>query len=430
MTPEATAGDPHAAPFERLTATMPKRISYALGRLSYWPISDDTILLLQDTWERVSAVLHEQDEANREAIFENLCEMAETLTELDADVLTLAVGLLEPVVHRLEEPVEQARRLYGETGAAVLKGVIQLEGVVFDPPRDIDGRQPEYFRRLLLALTPDLRSLLILLARRLIEMRHVSRLPRPQQLKQARAALDVYAPLAHRLGIGRFKWELEDLAFQTLDPDTYTHYAELVAAEALGDVTANVDSFLANRHPGYRWREDYILSGRRRVEYHLALVGAEILNRAFREAFHRRSHKLVILPGCMRKLPEKHCKAIRNGMDQTCSGCTPKCRVNQVTQLGKWEGFETRIVSHASSFTHWLKENAAGQDIGVVGVACAMHLIFGGLKMKGLDIAAQCVFLDYCGCNSHWHKEGIPTDLNDNQLLRIVQGPARTRIVA
>jgi len=60
-------------------------------------------------------------------------------------------------------------------------------------------------------------------------------------------------------------------------------------------------------------------------------------------------------------------------------------------------------------------------------VACPLHLISGGLELRKLNIAAQCVFLDYCGCKNHWHQDGIMTDMNSRQLLKITNGSSVQR---
>jgi hypothetical protein len=85
------------------------------------------------------------------------------------------------------------------------------------------------------------------------------------------------------------------------------------------------------------------------------------------------------------------------------------------------KGYEVHIIPHSSDFTTWLKKFAVGKDIGIIGVACPLNLITGGLELKSLNVPAQCLLLDYCGCKSHWNKKRIPTNINPNELGRILQ---------
>jgi hypothetical protein len=189
----------------------------------------------------------------------------------------------------------------------------------------------------------------------------------------------------------------------------------------LGRYTPHVERFLAEVHPGYRWREDAIFCGRRRVEYHMNMVGTEILNRAFQEAFLATARKVVLVPPCMKARPDEECQAHSTPFGARCAGCTPGCRVHQVTKLGEKHGFEALIMPHELSvFSSGAVEPVEGDAVGVVGVSCVLTNPPGGWETKALGILAQGVLLDYCGCRYHWHKEGIPTDINVGQLLRVL----------
>ncbi|MBE0695904.1 MAG: DUF116 domain-containing protein, partial [Anaerolineaceae bacterium] len=96
----------------------------------------------------------------------------------------------------------------------------------------------------------------------------------------------------------------------------------------LGAYTPQVERFLKETHPAYRWREDFILCGRQRVEYHLNMVGTEILNRALREAFQQTKKRIVLVPPCMAALPDDRCKAKPTPYGNRCAGCTRDCAVN------------------------------------------------------------------------------------------------------
>ena len=81
------------------------------------------------------------------------------------------------------------------------------------------------------------------------------------------------------------------------------------------------------------------------------------------------------------------------------------------------------MIPHSSDFTTWLGRWRDTQKVGVVGVACMLNLFTGGYEMKDLNIPAQCVLLDRCGCKQHWHPEGIPTSLDRQQLLQTLREP-------
>lgn len=199
----------------------------------------------------------------------------------------------------------------------------------------------------------------------------------------------------------------------------FAGWFEDASLQSLGEYTLNVEEFLRDKQPGHRWKEDVIFSGRRRVEYHLNMVGAEIMNRAFRDDFLSKKKKAVLLPACMRYHAKPECKARTNGLSCECMGCTPQCRVNQITRTGKKFGFDVFLVPHESSvFSGDDGKKLLGEDVGIVGIACVSNLVSGGWKAKALGLPPQCVLLDHCGCRKHWHEEGIPTDINMRQLMR------------
>ncbi len=199
---------------------------------------------------------------------------------------------------------------------------------------------------------------------------------------------------------------------------------EQLSEAALGEFTPNVERFRAESLPSYKGREDAVFVGRARVEYHLNMTGAEIMNRAFKQHFAESARRALLVPACMRSNP-LDCKAVQAGLDMRCAGCDKECRVNRLRELGIAEGFEVHIIPHSSDFTRWLSTWAVGTGVGVIGVACPLNLIRGGLELRGLHIPAQCVLLNECGCSTHWHPEGIPTSLDEGELLRIVRSKPR-----
>jgi len=201
----------------------------------------------------------------------------------------------------------------------------------------------------------------------------------------------------------------------------FAEWFEQASLTALGEYTPNVDKFLKESQPSRRWKEDVIFTSRRRVEYHVNMVGAELMNRAFKDAFHATKRKAVILPTCMRYHAKPKCQARSNALWCECTGCTPQCRVNQLTVMGEKFGFEVFLVPHESSvFSDGSGKQLLGEDVGIVGIACVLSLVSGGWKARSMGMSPQCVLLDHCGCKKHWHEKGIPTDINVTKLRQIL----------
>jgi hypothetical protein len=192
---------------------------------------------------------------------------------------------------------------------------------------------------------------------------------------------------------------------------------------ALGIYTEGVEHFLSEIAPTYCQRYDFELVSRSRLEYHLGMLGTEILNRAYRERFLAAGRKIVIVPPCMRAQPEEKCKAKPTPFGAQCQACTPGCRVHQITKLGE----KLRMVSPEAGFDVFiipdeLRVFGSGVGvgyIGVVGVSCVLTNWSGGWDADALGIPAQGLLLDYVGCSYHWDEKGIPTDTNLNKLVEI-----------
>lgn len=195
---------------------------------------------------------------------------------------------------------------------------------------------------------------------------------------------------------------------------------EKVASERLGVFTTNVPHFLETAPEKYKWKEDIIFCCRRPVEYHLNMVVAEIMNKAYRIDFLNCSTKAVMVPTCMREKSASECKAMKNEYDAECIGCSIECNINHIRAMGKEHSFLVYLIPHSSSYSKWLEKRAAGKDVGLIGITCVLNLITGGMEAKLLNVPVQCVLLDYCGCTNHWHKTGIPTAINYEELKRLL----------
>jgi GTP diphosphokinase / guanosine-3',5'-bis(diphosphate) 3'-diphosphatase len=151
------------------------------------------------------------------------------LAGLGLDDVTIAAALLHDAVEDTSVTVEQIERELGAEVAAIVDGVTKLDRIQFDTK---EQQQAATLRKMLVAMAKDIRVLLIKLADRLHNMRTIASLPEFKQRRIAQETLDIYAPLAHRLGIADMKWQLEDLAFATLYPQRYAEIEQMVAVQA------------------------------------------------------------------------------------------------------------------------------------------------------------------------------------------------------
>jgi uncharacterized protein len=199
----------------------------------------------------------------------------------------------------------------------------------------------------------------------------------------------------------------------------FTDWFLLRSIEVLGKYSENVEHFLITAEKKYRWREDRIQCTRSRSEYHLNMVGAELMNRAFRAEYLGTSKKALLLPGCMRAHINDECKATRIKEGLICEDCTPKCNVNRLRNMGNKYDFNVYIIPHASDLSLWSPLRGRSST-GVIASACVTTLIEGGWELKRYDVPAQCVLLDCSGCKKHWHSVGIPTNFSLPELRRIL----------
>src|SRR4029077_15465870 len=145
-------------------------------------------------------------------------EVADFLADLKLDVVAIASGLLHDVVEDTLTTIERIEELFGPEVAHVVEGVTKISTIPFSSSEE---RQAENFRKMLLAMVDDIRVILVKLADRLHNMRTLSHLNEERRVKIAQETLDIYAPIANRLGMSKVKNELEELSFRYLEPKAY-----------------------------------------------------------------------------------------------------------------------------------------------------------------------------------------------------------------
>jgi len=159
-------------------------------------------------------------------------EVASILADLRMDATTIVAGVLHDVVEDTPRTLDEVREQFGETVAKLVDGVTKLRMInrKSNVERgDLDEEQLESLRKMFLAMVDDIRVVIIKLADRLHNMRTLHYLPPDKQIPKARETLEIFAPIANRLGIWQLKWQLEDLSFRHLDPDKYHEIARLLA---------------------------------------------------------------------------------------------------------------------------------------------------------------------------------------------------------
>jgi hypothetical protein len=195
---------------------------------------------------------------------------------------------------------------------------------------------------------------------------------------------------------------------------------EKESEQVLGVYTQRVDDYVDVTQDATTWRYDAALITRGKLEYHLGMLGTEILNRAYRQRFLDTDRRLVIVPNCLPKQPEGQCKAVRTPMGSVCQGCTPGCRVYQITQMGKKQGIPVVIIPDDELARICVSSGQAGTGMGVVGLSCALTNWSAGWDAERLGLHAQGVLLDCAGCKKHWTREGVSTDANLKKIKEVL----------
>lgn len=189
----------------------------------YQPQAD--IDLIQRAYELAESAHRGQTRVSGEAYIIHPLHVAQILTELHLDDETVSAALLHDVVEDTIYTNEQMQEMFGEEVAMLIDGVTKLGRIQYKSKEEV---QLENYRKMFLAMAKDIRVIMIKLADRLHNMRTLKYMREDKQKRIAKETIEIYAPLANRLGISNVKWELEDLCLRYLDPETYYDLVESV----------------------------------------------------------------------------------------------------------------------------------------------------------------------------------------------------------
>ncbi len=191
----------------------------------------DKLSLIEAAYEYARHAHDGQIRKSGAPFLEHPLQTALTLANLQLDASTLAAALLHDVPEDCSVSISEIEKKFGPEVSKLVDGVTKLSKVEWRREADADAQaaQAENLRKMLIAMAEDLRVVFIKLADRLHNMNTLQALSPERRQAIARETLEIYAPLAHRLGMGEIKWQLEDLAFRYLDPDQYHEIARMVA---------------------------------------------------------------------------------------------------------------------------------------------------------------------------------------------------------
>jgi GTP diphosphokinase / guanosine-3',5'-bis(diphosphate) 3'-diphosphatase len=212
-----------------LRATIDARFELLLRQVQTNRPNED-VSLIRKAWEFCVQHHDGQKRASGEPYIIHPLEVAEVLAEMKLDATAIAAGLLHDSVEDTPATNEEIEQSFGDQVAHIVEGVTKIDKIQFANRED---RQAENVRKMLLAMVSDVRVVLIKLADRLHNMRTLQHLKPERQEAIARETLDIYAPLAHRLGMGKVRGELEDLAFRYTDPVSYEQVSAAVEARRI-----------------------------------------------------------------------------------------------------------------------------------------------------------------------------------------------------
>lgn len=186
---------------------------------------NDDLVLIQKAYDFSASHHRGQKRSSGAPYLSHPIEVAGILADMKLDTKCICVGLLHDIVEDTEVPLQEIEEEFGADIAHIVDGVTKITKIEFT---SVEERQAENFRKMMLAIVDDIRVILVKLADRLHNMRTLMHLPPEKQRRIAQETMDIYGPIAHRLGMGKIRGELEDLAFNYLEPAIYEELKEQV----------------------------------------------------------------------------------------------------------------------------------------------------------------------------------------------------------